>query len=111
MAYCAKTDNNMTGLFYEISENAGSYRGEQLGLCAIHHLIAALCKFCNIHDWHTTTICDNAGAIKMSKRNLRRIWPGCSCANILRNLRNAEKNMSAHINGTPSPRACNFFSI
>ena len=27
MAYCTKTDNSMTGNFYEISEDAGSYRG------------------------------------------------------------------------------------
>ena len=45
-----RTNNNMTGSFYEILEDAGSYRGEQLGLCAIHHLIKALCNFYNIHD-------------------------------------------------------------
>ena len=90
MTYCTNTDNMMTGIFYEISEDAGSYRGEQVGLCAIHHLIASLCKFYNIHDWHTTINCDNKGAIKMSKRKkqLRRIRPGCSCADILRNLQN-----------------------
>ena len=32
----------------------------------------------------------------MSKRNLRRIRPGCSCADILRNTRNTRK-MSANI--------------
>ena len=50
MAYCTKTDNSMTGNFYEILEDTGSYREEQLGLCAIHHLITALCKFCSIRD-------------------------------------------------------------
>jgi len=97
MAYCTRTNNNMTGSFYEISEDAGSYRGEQLGLCAIHHLIKGLCDFYNIHDWHPTVNCDNEGAIKMSKRNLRRIRPGCSCADILRNMRNTRKKMSANI--------------
>ena len=33
----------------------------------------------------------------MSKRNPRRIHLGCSCANILRNLRNTGKKMSANI--------------
>jgi hypothetical protein len=41
--------------------------------------------------------CDNKGAINTTKRNLRRIRPGCSCADILRNLRNTRKQMSANI--------------
>ena len=91
MAYCTKTDNSTTGNFYEISEDTGCYMGEHLGLCAIHHLITALCNFYNVYDWHTTINCDNEGSIKMSKRNLRRILPGRSCADILRNLRNTRK--------------------
>ena len=73
MAYCTKRDNSMTGTLYESSEVTDSYRGEQLGLCAIHHLTAALCEFYNIYNWHTTINCDNEGAIKMSKRSLIRI--------------------------------------
>ena len=68
MAYCTKTNNHMTGSFCEISEDAGSYRGNQLGLCAIHHLIKTLYNFYNTHDWHTTINCDNEGAIKISKK-------------------------------------------
>ena len=87
----------MTGNVYEMSENVGSYRGEQLGLCTIHQLIAALCEFYNINDWHTTINCDNKGVINMSKRNLGRIHPGCSCTDILRNLRNTRNKMSTSI--------------
>ena len=53
--------------------------------------------FYTIHNWHNTINCDNKSAIIMSKRNLRRIRPGCSCADILRNLRNTRKMMSANI--------------
>ena len=91
MAYCTKTDNSMTGNFYEISEDPGSHRVEQLGVCIINHVMAAMCEFYNIHNWHTTINCDNEGAIKMSKKNLGRNCPGCSCANILRNLRNTRR--------------------
>ena len=59
MAYCAKTDNSMTGNFYEMLEDTGSYSKERLGLCAIHHLITALYELYNIHDWHTKINCDN----------------------------------------------------
>ena len=48
--YCSKTNNRMIGNFFEISEDASSYRGKQLGLCAIHHLIASLCMFHNIKN-------------------------------------------------------------
>mgnify|MGYP001433896467 CR=1 FL=1 len=30
---------------FEISDDAGSYRGEQPGMCTVHHLIAALSLF------------------------------------------------------------------
>ena len=59
-------------------------------------MIAILCEFYSIHNWHSTINCDNEGAIKMSKRNLRRIRPGCSYAAILRNLRNTRKTMSTN---------------
>ena len=50
MAYYTKTNNNTTGNSYEMSEDAGFYTGEQLGLCEIHHLIASLCEFYIMHD-------------------------------------------------------------
>ena len=37
--------------------------------------------------WHTKVGCDNFGAIKVSKRRLRRIRPSMSCADILRNIK------------------------
>ena len=86
MAYCTNTNNMMTGNFDEISEDADSYRGEQLGLCTAHHLSASLCMFYNIENWHTTVNCDNEGDIHMFERNLRIIHPGSSCADILSNL-------------------------
>ena len=60
-------------------------------------MIAALCMFYNIKNWHTMVNCDNENVINMSERNLRRIRPGSSCADILRNLRNTRHKMSATI--------------
>ena len=48
IAYCTNTANMKTGNFFEISEDTSSYKGKQLGLCLIHHLIATLCMFYNI---------------------------------------------------------------
>ena len=50
-----------------------------------------------MYNWHTMINYDNEGAIKMSKRNLRIIRPGCSCADILRNLWNTRNKMNANI--------------
>ena len=97
MAYCIKAANRMAGDFYEISEDAGSFRGEQLGRCAIYHLVAALYMFYNIKTWHTRVNCDIQGDINMAERNLGRIRPGCSCADILRNLLNTVNKMSTAI--------------
>ena len=97
MAYCTKTDNKMTGNSLEISDDAGSYRGKQLGLYMIHHLILSLCMFYNIENWHTTVNCDNQSAINMPEINLRRIQPGSSCADILWNIQNTTNKMRATV--------------
>ena len=70
MTYCTKTVNSMTGNFCEILEDAGSCRGEQLGLFGIHHFTAALYMSYSIKNWHTRVNCDNEGVINMSDRNL-----------------------------------------
>ena len=53
----------MIGTFFKAIDAAGAYRGKQLGFCAIHHLIAALCLFYNIENWHTIVYCNNHCAI------------------------------------------------
>ena len=87
----------VAGNFFEISENASSHRDKYLGLYAIHQLIAALYMFYNIKTWHTRVNCDIQGDINMAERNLGRIRPGCSCADILRNLLNTVNKMSTAI--------------
>ena len=69
MDYCTNINNNMTVSFYEISEDAGSYRGEQLGLCAIRHLVVAFCEFYTINDWYTTIDCYTEGAIHIQEEH------------------------------------------
>ena len=70
-----------------MSKEANAYRAEQLGLCALHNLIAAFSVFYEIDKWNIKVGCDNFGAIKVSKRRLRRIRPSMSCADILRNIK------------------------
>ena len=84
--------------FYEVSENANSYRAELLGLYSIHVFVHALSRYFELLD--TTTIklrCDNKGALRTSSRRHKRIRPSSKCADILRCLRTVHENLRVHI--------------
>ena len=68
---CTKTGKRLEGFFYEISEDANAYRAEQLGTCAICHLITALSLFFKILKWKTRAVFDSEGTIKISRRRLK----------------------------------------
>jgi hypothetical protein len=61
MAYYTKTDTRTTGNVFEIADNTGAYRGEELGRCTIYHLVEALFLFYKIENWYTTVNCNNQG--------------------------------------------------
>ena len=63
LLYCSKTGHKLTGSFYEESKSAGSHRGEQLGLLAIHIVIVAIIEFYGITVSGTTICCDNGGGL------------------------------------------------
>ena len=79
----------LKGNFWEKPNSAISYRAEQLCVCAIHHLIAALASFYKIEKCTTKIWCDNMGP--------GRVCPGASCADILRNIRNTRNRIHATI--------------
>ena len=91
---CTKCGKRMEGSFYEESDSANAYRAEQLGTCAIHHLLTALSLFYCIDKWDTKTWCDNYGTVKVSRRRLKRIRSTMKCADILRNIRTARNKMT-----------------
>ena len=95
---CTKTGKRLEGLFYEVTEDANGYRAEQLGICAIHHLMTAISIFYQVKRWKTRAGCDNEGTIKISRRRLKRIRNGMSCADILRNIRNCRNRMTTDPN-------------
>ena len=51
----------MEGVLYEVSDDAKAYHMKQLGLDAIHHLLAALSIFYSMDHWGGY---DNKGAVK-----------------------------------------------
>ena len=85
----------MIGNFFEILDGTGSYRVEYVGLCAINHLISALCLFYNVKNPRTLVNYDNQGAVDMSERKLSRTRLGSSCADIFWNIWNTRNKMGA----------------
>lgn len=91
---CRTSGERLEGSFYEISDDANAYRAEQLGICALHHVISAVSVFYGAETWNTKVGCDNEGAIKITRRRLKRIRPNMKCADILRNIRTARARMT-----------------
>jgi len=84
--YCTRTGHRLYGSFVEKSPYAGSYRGELLGLLAIHTVIRAVELFFKITVASGKVCCDNQGALYKSKQDRRRIPTGASQADIKRGL-------------------------
>ena len=68
--------------FWEKPNSANSYIPEQLGVCAIHHLVSALTSFYKAENCATKIWCDNMGTVNMSRKRKRRV---------LRDIRNIRK--------------------
>ena len=88
--YCTETNKRLYGNFYEQSPSAGSYRGELLGLLALHTLAAALERYFSFKDGTAKLCCDNQTALFKSKEPRKRIPTGSSQGDIKRALRNVK---------------------
>ena len=63
-----KTRHLLQGLFFETSPKAGLYRGELLGLIALHMIIAAVTQFYKVNTAIGKICCDNILALGQSRR-------------------------------------------
>lgn len=80
--------------FYELSDNANSYRAELLGLYSIHVFIFALSKYFELLQSTTVKIwCDNKGALRTSSWQNKRIRMLSKCADILHCLRSLHNKL------------------
>ena len=84
---CTNAEKMLRVSFFERSRSASSYRGELLGLVAIHLLLLAMCQFYEISVTRPKVCCDNIGALKQARNRRRRIKTGACQADILRVLR------------------------
>ena len=84
---CTRAHNMLRGSFYETSPSASAYRGELLGLVALHTLALALTKFYNLGKGMGKVCCDNIAALNQSSWRRRRIKTGQKQADLLRSIR------------------------
>ena len=80
----------LRGNFYERSSTASSYRGELLGLLALHILALAIAEYHKIEQVSGIVRCDNEGALNQSQVDRKRVRAGAKQSDILRALRSVK---------------------
>ena len=86
------------GSCFEQNAQAGSYRGELLGLLAMHVLILAVEKFYGLTSGPRGLVaCDNLGGLNKSKERRKKIPSSAKHADILRSLRRAHSMIQGSV--------------
>jgi hypothetical protein len=94
---CTKTRRTLEGSFYEWASSASSYRGELLGLVAIHTFILAAATYYNLLQLTGTICCDNQSALNNSRRKAQRIQASTKQADLFRSLRQIHSKMPTQV--------------
>ena len=84
---CTSARRMLRANFYEQSKSASLYRGELLGLVALHTLLLALARFYDLGTIRPKICCDNISALRQSSWRRRRVKTGASQADVLRVIR------------------------
>jgi hypothetical protein len=82
-----KTRRLLRGSFFEISPKAGSYRGELLGLVALHTFIAAVAKFYRLDLACRKICCDNVLALGQSSKSRKQVSSGIKHSDLHHTIR------------------------
>ena len=83
---CTSSEKILRANFYKKSKSASSYRGELLGLLALHSFLYAICEFHNIESTKQKISCDNISALRQSGYRRRRVKTEACQADVLRVL-------------------------
>jgi hypothetical protein len=70
---CTASRQTLHGFFYKISPIAGSFRGEFLGLVAIHTLTLAVARFFHLDCVYGKICCNNIAALNQSSKVCQRV--------------------------------------
>jgi hypothetical protein len=84
---CTASKRTLRGSFYEVSAAAGAYRGELLGLAALHSLILALANYHNVQIASGKICCDNISALNQASKSRKRVRSGIKHSDLQRAIR------------------------
>jgi len=84
---CTATKKSIYGAFHEYSDAASSYRGELLGLTAIHLLITFVMDYYALYRSGGSVHCDNKGALYQASLKRKRVKTKAHHSDLLRSLR------------------------
>jgi hypothetical protein len=96
LASPSETSNFLQGEFAEQSEGAGSYRGEQLGMLAIHLVLLTMEEHYGEIPSAAKIFCDNKGTILTFSRRHKRVSSTVVNHDILRVLRQIQGKSKLH---------------
>ena len=84
---CTACHSTLRGSFFKVSHSAGSYRGELLGLVAIHTFAIAIARYFSLQETLGIISCDNMAALNQARKNRKRVGIGVKHSDLHRTIR------------------------
>ena len=84
---CTRSQHVVKGSFFERSSTASSYRGELLGMVAIHALVATAAAVYDLPAHQGSIHCDNLGALGKARAHGRRVKSSLKQGDLVRAIR------------------------
>ena len=91
---CRRSQKMLRGSFFEVSSavSASAYRGELLGLVALHTFMFALVSYYQTGTGSGKMCCDNIGALNQANWKRKRVKTGAKQSDLLRALRTIQSH-------------------
>ena len=97
IAVCVNTRKQVKGSFFERSLSASAYRGELLGMVALHALIVTVGAVYNLRTHRGSIHCDNLGALGKGRAHGRRVKSSMQQGDLVRALRAMKQGLFHHL--------------
>ena len=90
---CTTCQRTLRGSFYEVSQSAGSYRGELLGLVAIHTMAIAIALYFSVTEISGRISCDNTAALNQASKHRKQVGVGVKHSDLHRTIRTLKQQV------------------
>lgn len=90
---CTRRKKMLKGSFYERSGTASAYRGELLGMVAVHALVTTTAEVYNLALSKGSVHCDNMGALNKAKEHRKRVKSSLRQGDLIRALRSMKQGL------------------